>query len=402
MDIPTVPGAWYTVATATTCEITDTATGTPLGTANAGSYSFQAQGNLTTLSDDSALYSKSNFKSAPAALMALGLLGGGASTPSLPAGYLAAEFLENHAPVAIRVPVNKPLAGYSFEQSHAYSPDVTGGEAAIMSGTNLRVQIGQWIKANLFVWVVRSQAAGSYLPDTKKTMRVDVESGGAKIYLENAFLFEQAGEMTGTITDFNLFSRNSSECFAGKKYWVKMRHDGEMIRDLVPCISPAGKPAFYDRVSNSHYEATNTESYVAGLTLSQARKLADLPSSGGTLTVSLPTGYDSDSGVMSALDTARANGWTLTIQTYTPEAAATAATFALRRIWVRRTQNEHGAYVASDGNRWLVDWCVDMLTPDGSTPDVYGYELFRSQEAAVAYWELAPYVEPEAENLLTE
>ena len=159
----------------------------------------------------------------------------------------------------------------------------------------------------------------------------------------------------------------------------------------------------YDKVDKAPFTKSGSGSFIVGMTLSQARKLSNLPATGGSLTVSLPTGYDSDAGVMSALDSARANGWTLTIQTYTPEAAASsAATFDLRRIWVRRTQTENGAHVAADGTRWQVDWCVDMLTPDGSKPDAYGYELFRSQEAAVAYWELSPYVDPETENFLTE
>ena len=39
-----------------------------------------------------------------------------------------------------------------------------------------------------------------------------------------------------------------------------------------------------------------------------------------------------------------------------------------------------------------------MLTPDGSEPDAHGYEPFRSVEAAVEYWGLTPYVDPEAEE----
>lgn len=177
----------------------------------------------------------------------------------------------------------------------------------------------------------------------------------------------------------------------------------KLVGNFLPALDSQGVPSMYNFVTKTPFYNSGGGQFIVGMTLSQSLKLATLPATGGTLTISLPTGYDSDSGVMSALETARANGWTLTIQTYTPEAAASsAATFALRRIWVRRTQAEHGLYVAADGTRWQVDWCVDMLTPDGSTPDAHGYELFRSQEAAVAYWELSPYVDPESENLLTE
>lgn len=320
---------------------------------------------------------------------------------TLPAGYIAAEFLETHQPVAINVPVNKPLAGYSIEQSHAYSSDVTGGEAAVMSGTSLRVQIGQWNKNNLFVWIFRSQAGGSYLPDTQKTIKVDVASDGAKAYLDNTFLFEQQGEVGGTVTSFNLFSRQSTEVFAGKKYWVKMKHNGEMIRDLVPCVSTDGKPAFYDKVSKTHYAASDTSAYIAGLTLKQALKLADLPDGGGTLTVSLPSNYLENENVTNAITVANTKGWEITVASTYDEAGAI-STFALRRIWVRKTKNEFGQYIDVNGTRWLVESCVAMYTHDGSEPDAHGYEPYRSLEVALEAWGLESYVDPEAEELLTE
>jgi hypothetical protein len=52
--------------------------------------------------------------------------------------------------------------------------------------------------------------------------------------------------------------------------------------------------------------------------------------------------------------------------------------------------------VASDGTRWLVEWCVDVI---GADPESLGYERYRSVDAAVAYWELTPYVDPNAEEL---
>jgi hypothetical protein len=41
-----------------------------------------------------------------------------------------------------------------------------------------------------------------------------------------------------------------------------------------------------------------------------------------------------------------------------------------------------------------------MYTPDNSTPDMHGYEMYRSVDAAVSYWELTPGFAPEEENLL--
>jgi hypothetical protein len=157
----------------------------------------------------------------------------------------------------------------------------------------------------------------------------------------------------------------------------------------------------YESVVKTPYFNKGTGAFIAGFTLAQARKLGKhLPAGGGNLTISLPTGYEQDSAVAESLETARAKGWTLTVQTYTPEAEAASATFGMRRVWVRKQESEHGGYVDADGVRWSVDWCVDMVTPDGSTPDQHGYELFRSTEAAVAYWELQAWVDPEAEREL--
>lgn len=411
MDIPTIPGAWYTVATATTCEITDTATGTPLGTANAGSYSFQAQGNLTTLSDDSALYSKSNFKSAPAALMALGLLGGGSSTPALPAGYLVAEFLKNTGQQNFRLP-DFNLSEITESEVDFYVDYLNGtsyGAVFSLYNDNHSTRVIPEQASKLWRFYFNAPALKPSL-----TLPYNGDGLGHKALKMNNSVVEWQGssypintDMSGnTVVPLGLFTGNvaSVNNFSGnhyRLYSLKIKTNDVLSLSIVPCLTSLGLPCFFDSVTGQTFLATGADPTV-GLTLAQARNLSKLPSTGGTLTISLPTGYDSDSGVMNALDTARANGWTLTIQTYTPEAEASSTTFALRRIWVRRMQSEYGAYVAADGTRWHVEWCVDMLTPDGSTPDAYGYELFRSQEAAVAYWELTPYVDPESENLLTE
>jgi hypothetical protein len=66
-------------------------------------------------------------------------------------------------------------------------------------------------------------------------------------------------------------------------------------------------------------------------------------------------------------------------------------------------KDDNGAHIDTDGNRYQVDWCVELYTPDDSTPDQHGYELFRSVDSACEYWGLTPYVYPECEEeLLTE
>lgn len=400
MDIPTIPGAVYTISSTSSCDVTDKASGQLLGTASSGSpFTTPAYSDALTLSDPSALYVQ--IKTFNFALAALGLLGGGSSTGSaLPSGYIAADWLGTSTGQAyITVPLGMK-AGQSIRLETEHWSDVSKSAfEGYSSGSGRALCLGQWGGAFLVVYPV-FDAFGKFTVKTWVKHVADCTPTKKIIYsLDSKREFSiNANYSVPTYTLFN--SQTDSRVWTGRKRTWKAWLDGKLEFDLVPAIAPDGQTCMYNKVTKEAYSNIGAEPFVVGMTLSQALKLADLPSSGGTLTASLPTGYDSDSGVMSALETARANGWTLTIQTYTLEASASATTFALRRIWVRRTADENGLYVAADGTRWQVDWCVDMLTPDGSTPDAYGYELFRSQEAAVAYWELSPYVDPEAEQMM--
>lgn len=70
--------------------------------------------------------------------------------------------------------------------------------------------------------------------------------------------------------------------------------------------------------------------------------------------------------------------------------------------YFRKTESEYGSYVDAAGVRYTVEWCSAIYSPDNLTPEQMGYEQFRSVDAAVAYWELEPWVDPEQEELLTE
>lgn len=65
--------------------------------------------------------------------------------------------------------------------------------------------------------------------------------------------------------------------------------------------------------------------------------------------------------------------------------------------WVRRTQDEYGSYVDSNGVRYIVEWCHRLLTPDRSTEEENGYEKYASVEEACEAWGLVPYVDPAVE-----
>lgn len=200
---------------------------------------------------------------------------------------------------------------------------------------------------------------------------------------------------TWTAGNITLFSISTHTYNAVIRFY-KFTHENEAKIVLIPAVSPSGEPCLVDTESKKVYTNNGSGAFIVGMTLAQARKLGKLPAGGGTLTVSLPSNYRDDEGVVNALETARANGWTLTIQTYTESEVMTLDLFD---IWVRKTQAENGAYVAQDGTRWQVDWCNCMYTPDGSTERDHGYESHPSVEEACTVWGLTPYIDPNAEEI---
>ena len=395
MDIPTVPGALYTVATKITCDITDAATGTPIDSASAGSVTFTAQGAVTTLSDPEATYARVNFKNAAAALR---LLGGG---EKLPFGYLAAEFLRSTGVQYINLQIRATsTTGIICRHFTKTSSDVLLAGARegnsrflcpIMRGPNYSVGYG-WGSWEAWQYGVTPAVATGMLnlKNSRKAQLFSAEKqwGGS--------LVEEIPEQN---IEMFLFSYNNNGSpnlnFNGNVYYAKITKQNETVCILVPAIDAAGVPCMYDTIRRAPFYNVGTGSFIVGLTLSQARKLDQLPTGGGTLKISIPENYTADEAVGAALSTATENGWIFEIQTYTTAEAA-ASTFALRRIWVKKTAAPDGAYVDANGARWHVEWCQTVL---GADPTDLGYEPFRSVDVALAEWELTPYIYPEEETL---
>jgi hypothetical protein len=323
----------------------------------------------------------------------------------LPAGYLEAEFLMfgGNACFDTLVPAEDDV-GMSAEFTPAFIADVIfAGARGAGAGARLymsRHTMGGYLTAygwngwNYFPEVVTGVIGKWYYGEINlKNSRLAKISDGVNSSVVN---LSEVLEANG----YNIYLGCANSQGSASLYWggncrsFIVTKGNNVVCDFVPVLKD-GKAAFWDKVSKTLFENTTSSRLGVGLTLSQALKLSDLPAGGGTLTVSLPTGYDSDPGVTSALAKAEANGWVITIQTYTPEAEAAASTFALRRVWVRKNENEQGSYVDSAGTRWQVDWCVDII---GADPEQEGYEMFRSVEAATEYWGLTLYVDPEAEE----
>lgn len=342
------------------------------------------------------------FKLAPAKLRALGLLGGGVTSTGLPSGYLAALFAHRTAhqilwtgvtansETAIEIDCSTPIFdGSTWLFSNA---DID------KTDTNKKFMLGRH-SGGKASWYEFGKSSGT-------TSFAEPNNGREIVKMRKGFL--QIGSQSQTIsaaafvgtTDLSIFGNvRDTAVKVMTVYGCKLHQDGELVRDFIPCLDSAGRAGMYDKVGKKMYHSANGE-FAIGMTLAQARKLGKLPAGGGTLTVSLPSNYRDDEGMVNAIAEANAKGWNIEVAS-TWDASAAAATFALRRIWVRKTQAEQGNYVAADGTRWAVESCVAMYNVDGSEPDAHGYEPFRSVDAAVAYWELEPYVNPE-EELLNE
>lgn len=314
-------------------------------------------------------------------------------TYGLPAGYMAAEFLTAES-TFITVPLACDLSKDSF-RIETGTTAVQCTQVMHAEGSPL-VSMGEWTPAIYMVDVNGGVTNGALTVGSYYDFWLEFTVTGFKFGSSAATEKEVIKTVARKFTEYNLFAR-SADLIAGiwnghKKYW-KAWKNGELLFDLIPTITPMGEPAFYNKVDGAVYGNSYTGTLTIGMTLSQARKLANLPDGGGTLKISLPSNYTEDESVSKALQAAEAKGWIIEIQTHEAEASE-ASTFALRRIWVKRTQHEHGMYVAQDGTRWNVEWCVDII---GADPQERGYELFRSVDAAVDYWELTQY-----EELLTE
>lgn len=406
-EIKVSVNTWYVVEGTAGATVTNPSTNRVIATIEDGKQaSFYATTPYVLASDDSVSVYKTTFNSAPAKLRLLGLLGGGASAPAslLPAGYIAAAFLESSGTQYILtdfVPTVDFGAKAIFSQADPNKGTVSVGGVAQPYFVMPRYYQGSQIVGGM------GQTGPVYITnqpyDAGKHSSALNYKNSKRLEIDNIYRNITAGALSGE-KKLSLFAFNdiSSARLIGvvRIYEALFTLNENEVGHYIPAVDAQGEPCMYDKASTQPYYNSGSGAFIVGMTLSQARKLATLPATGGKLTISLPSGYDSDADVMSALETARSNGWTLTVQTYEAETAA--ATFGMRRIWVRRTADEHGAYVDADGTRWHVDWCVDMLTPDNSTPDAHGYERFRSVDAAVEYWELQPWVDPEAEKLLTE
>ena len=400
----TVRSYYYTVTSPNGGTVTD-AEGKLKKTVDAGDQvTVQAPSDSLTCTDDDAVIYKANFNSP---LLALRLLGQGGN--ALPSGYTRAEFLESTGSQYVNTGIVPNMdtglrVEVSTEANVDYIPLGSRNDNSDSRISVVRRRVGALRQFSVGYgwgpWITLTSPQGELV---KRTRYVGLTNWlcSRKVSFLGKTIGDsitkplQVTELTWRYPLFMFASNTQGEAvlpLVGKLYNAGITVGQSLVGDYQPALDHTGTPCMFDLVTRKPFYNDGTGSFIVGLTLSQAAQLGrKLPSTGGTLTVSLPEGYDLEERVINSLAEAEAKGWVLTIQTYA--AATEAATFALRRVWVRRVQDEHGSYIAADGSRRQVEWCVDII---GADPESLGYERFRSVDAAVAYWGLQPYVDPEA------
>lgn len=233
--------------------------------------------------------------------------GGGSALPS---GYLAAEFLEaTTAGTSITFPALLSSDGHLIEVKT---------EHYIAPGAGFRAEGSEYLawgcyQTNIYYKAQQGWAKGSIQPNAWNVIHCIFENTIITAIQGNEIYEEEKGvAKSSNLVMF--FEPSFKQALLGKKRYLNITVDGKAVRQFIPALTPEGEPCMYDKVNKETFTNSGSGQFIVGMTCKQALKLAELPSTGGTLTVSLPWEAQLDYDVYDALQTAKANGWTITVQ----------------------------------------------------------------------------------------
>ena len=416
----TVPSIEYVVTTSSTCTVTDDATGKVLVTAYAGQQAvFQAISESVTLSDPDATVKarRCPFESAPGE--ALSLTGGS----ELPRGYTRLEFLESTGEQYIDIgEADSSVAGMRVECELVGGPpggwSILGG--SMYSGTDLFSLLMRNAKGIGYQYGTKTEypttdgggvSSGSavgdkgYMPSGRITVKMNWLN--EHIWeVPECNLVRTLGSLYKNTSRFALFARYSrtqgvyTNPESARIFCAELSHGSKITMSLEPVVAPDGAPCMFDRVSKKTLKNVGSGQFVAGVaTVAQLTALLNrLPSTGGALSLSLPAEANTPEVADMLQACHDSKGWTLTVHEYRPAAAST---YSLRRVrevvWCRRATVANGPFVDGTGTRWQIDRCSAIFGRLGNDPASYCYTPFDSVEQAAEFWEMQPYVDPNAE-----
>ena len=406
----TVKGYVYTVTSPNGGTVTDAEGKLNKPVAAGDQVTVQAPSDSLTCDDDDAVIYKTNFKTP---LLALRLLGQGEN--ALPAGYTPLAFLgcTGTQYIDTSLPLNNG-SELTVDCEITNDPAInSGGVFGAQEGSSTRDRVGwsEYVRgshvADFHGWVFWGWVSEDTVLPAPTTERHRVQLSQSGLYY-NGNKVKDLSTVAAFQTSLTcwLFARNRQDVtgpkYHGKIYSFTFAQDGKPKLNFMPCVDDMGEPCMFDRVSLQPYRNLGTGAFIAGVgTVAQLTALLRrLPSTGGTLTLSLPAEANTPDVADKLQACHDTKGWTLTVHEYRPAAAAT---YSLRRVrevvWCRREQSDLGSYVDATGTRWQIERCAAIFGRLGNDPTAYGYTPFDSVEQAAESWELQPYVYPNAEEL---
>lgn len=299
---------------------------------------FVATGSTATVSPTTCTVTEV-FRAA--ATVALGGTSGGEEEEVLPSGYQRALFIQNtgeqqfitdyteenitafdvdYKPVALTSQYSTPFSNYFNEEKSCTRVllDTSGYASFYIRGRGGNSSTESHpIRDDA---VVRSIPQDAQLARSYVKMTAPVALYGGRWFKRKTTFITSTNDYT--ISIFAGSRESGTHTSSIYRLFRLTFFEGENIGfDVVPCLKN-GVPCFYNLITGVDYFADGEVAPVVGLTVEQARKLGSLPSGGGALTVGIPglfvdpDGQVTDSGIVAALEVARNNGWTITIQTY--------------------------------------------------------------------------------------
>ena len=319
-------GYWYIVGGPAGATVTVKGEVNPCCTVpEGGQGSFYAQAPVVVVSDEAITLSQVvNFKCAPVKRWLLGL---GRGVQTLPAGYLAAEFLVGRGQSAYIDTAIVPNENTGlYWKHHVLTNNNEQGFNSLAANWSANYYIPPLLSS--FGTGYAYGGKWNYLVATKKNILAE----GWLNYKNNrtARLKSAVDDITKNLvyTDNGIefktirigWSSNPTEVWNSRFYTGQITQDDSIIRDFIPCLE-GGEVGVYDKISKRFFKNSGSLQFIAGFTLPQARKLSKLPATGGKLTVSLPWEAQLiSSGVPAILQAAADKGWTITVQYREPEA----------------------------------------------------------------------------------
>lgn len=323
---------------------------------------------------------------APAKRQPFGLLGRGSGS-GLPSGYLAAEFLESTGTQYL-------MTGFFPDDTAEIKIDINPLSAPqnlsiwLFTNANLdRTEGGRSLKAaaspqgNLYFEYGSMDSTGTF------GVSPIAPSFGERRIIELKNGYYDTGSRKGSFNK-QVFSTNLVELSIFRNirdttlsvldiYSCILTKSGERKRDFTPMLDKNGTPCMYDKITKKPFYNSGTGQFIVGMTLKQARKLSKLPSTGGSLTVSLPWEaqlVQHNGEVESALGTAQGNGWLVGVQYRDAESDSAVynkyneCTIPTK---VKEVNADYGTDLTADGE-WIYplsnlksgtdDWVVGLFT----------------------------------------